>query len=504
MSKFNKTNTRKTTNRSGWTAYTMNEKEKLMTQVLTTFFNESKFYGDTSNELVQLAEKLCMSDPLFVANLAVYARKEMHLRSVSHVLSCVVAHVNESKKYIGYVVGGITERADDITETLACYIIMYGKPIPNGLKKALGRAMNKFTEYEFSKYNGKNKSVKFKDVLRICHPVPFSKLNEENFKMIVEDSLPIAKRWETELSARGNNKEVWEELIEKNRIGYMAMLRNLRNILNASPSNIQKVYDKLSDKNEVLRSKQLPFRFLSAYQNLPTKATSKVRDVLEEACEHSISNLPKLPGKTVIAIDMSYSMTERISNKSDVRCSDIAMMLGLIANKICEEAIVYVFNDGLEVLEVSHRSGILYTAMNGYNPDGGTDLALPIKEMLGDEIMADRLIMLSDNEINRDVMSSYFGSRGFRYTCQKYVDEYRKTINPLLWVHAIDLQGYGTQQFIGDRTNIIAGWSERVFEFILMAEKEIHNQVEFIENLMDNWHWMQVGDPSKDKWEDDL
>ena len=51
------------------------------------------------------------------------------------------------------------------------------------------------------------------------------------------------------------------------------------------------------------------------------------------------------------------------------------------------------------------------------------------------------------------------------------MNEYRKSINPNCWVHAIDLMGYGTQQFIGERTNVIAGWSEKVFEFILMAEQ---------------------------------
>lgn len=37
--------------------------------------------------------------------------------------------------------------------------------------------------------------------------------------------------------------------------------------------------------------------------------------------------------------------------------------------------------------------------------------------------------------------------------------------------HAVDLQGYGTQQFSGPHTNIISGWSEKVFDFILLAEQ---------------------------------
>ena len=476
MSKFNTTNTRKTVNRSGNAAYSMTTQERLVSMVLTTFFNEKKFYGDNSKELVELAEAIALIDPRFVANLAVYARKEMHLRSVSHVLTCVVAHTVPSKLFIHYTVDGVVERADDITEILACYISMYGKPVPNGLKKALGDAMNRTNEFAFSKYNTPGKAVSFKDVLRICHPKPATDKASKVFNEILTDTLPVAKRWETELSARGNNKEVWEDLIAENRLGYMAMLRNLRNIINAGPDNIDRVYKKLSNKDEVLKSKQLPFRFLSAYSNLPTGATSRVRDVLEDACEYSIANLPKIPGKTVIAIDVSGSMVSCISSKSDILCSHIAMMLGLMANKMCEEAIVYTFDTKLQVLNVSHRSGILQTTASSSSWGGGTDLTLPIKRMIYDKIEADRLIMLSDNEIN----SGWSG--GFKKTCQSLADEYRRKINPDLWVHAIDLQGYGTQQFIGDKTNIIAGWSERVLEFITLVEQGMASQVATIEN----------------------
>lgn len=476
MSKFNQTKTMKTTNRSGHVAYDMKDKDKLVTMVLTTFFNEKKFYGDNSNELVELAEKVAANDPRFVSNLAIYTRKEMHLRSVSHVLTSVVAHTVESKPFIRETVMGVTERADDITEIMACYLSMYGKPVPNGLKKGLNDAMKKFNAFAFSKYNGGNKDIKFRDVLRICHPKADTDKQNKTFKMILDDTLPVAKRWETELSARGNTKEVWEELIEENRIGYMAALRNLRNIINVTPSNIQKVYDKLANKEEVLKSKQLPFRFLSAYKNLPSGATTKVRDVLEDACEYSIDNLPKIPGKTVIAIDTSGSMCWSTSAKSNIKCGEIAMMLGFMANKLCEEAIVYTFDTELDELEISHRSGIISSTINARTPGGGTNLKLPLQRMIYDNIEADRLIMLSDNEIN-----SGWCRRGFKETCQPLADRYRKTVNPNFWVHAIDLQGYGTQQFIGDRTNIIAGWSEKILEFIMLAEQGISNQVEKIE-----------------------
>lgn len=475
MSKFNQTNTRKTTNKSGHVAYSMNDKDKLVTMVLCSFFNERKYYGDNSNELVELAEKVANKEPRFVSNLARYARKEIHLRSVSHVLTCIVAKVVESKPYIKETVNDVVERADDITEILACYISMYGKPIPNGLKKALGSALKKFNEFQISKYNGGSKAVKFKDVLRLTHVKPTNEKEQALFNKIMNDTLPVATRWETELSAHGNNKETWEKLIDENRIGYMAGLRNLRNIINANPRNIEKIFRKLENKEEVLKSKQLPFRFMSAYREVP-KNSSRVLDVLENAIEYSVENLPRLKGKTVIAIDVSGSMNSRISSKSDVMCCDIASLLGVLASRICEEYIVCTFDTSIKNKTFSKRGGIIETALKISHCGGGTNLRLPLEKMISKNVYADRLIMLSDNEIN----SGWYG--GYTRTCQPLADKYRNQINKNLWVHAIDLQGYGTQQFIGGKTNIIAGWSERILEFINLCEQGVTNQVKYIQN----------------------
>lgn len=477
MSKFNKSNkgANITTNKSGYVAYTMEDKAKLVTQVLTTLFNENKYYGDTSSDLMKTATIVAKAEPKFVANLARYARKEMHLRSVSHALTALVAHEVESKPFIKEVVEDVVERADDITEILACYIVMYGKPVPNGLKKALANAMGKFNEYQISKYNGGNKSVKFKDVLSITHAKPKTEEQNDLFNKIMNDSLAIAERWETELSAKGNNKEVWEDLINKNKIGYMAMLRNLRNIVKANPSNINKVFEKLSDKEQVMKSKQLPFRFFSAYKELEkvSGAGSKVFDTLETAIETSIENMPKLEGTTVIAIDVSGSMSCPISNKSTVSCIDLSRLLGVMSSKMCDNSIVYTFSNYLHKVTVGSRGGILEKANSIYFHRGGTNMNLVLEEMIKENIVADRLIILSDNEANINFKGK---------PCQSLADKYRKTINKDLWIHAIDLQGYGTQQFNGPKTNVVAGWSERLFEFINLAEKGIDNQVKFIEN----------------------
>lgn len=486
MAKFNEKATIKTTNKSGHVAYNMKDKEKLVSMVLTTFFGEPKYYGDNSNDLVKLATHVAQNEPKFVSNLAVYARKVYHLRSVAHVLTCIVAHENESKQYIKRTLTGVVERADDLTEILACYISMYGKPIPNGLKKALASNIKKFDEYSLAKYNGGKKSFTFKDILKLTHVKPSNDEQSKLFKKVLEDNLETPITWETELSAKGNKKEVWEELIESNKLGYMAMLRNLRNILNVQPDNIDKVYAKLSDEKEVARSKQLPFRFFSAYREIKGNAncSSKTLDVLEDALSHSVVNLPKLNGKTAIFIDSSSSMTSYISKNSSVECYDIAKLLGVLAARICDDCMVFTFHSGnswysnlnnsTEKIDISGRDGILSQANSKFRcAGGGTSMEDPFKHIIDKKLKFDRVIILSDNETNG------YG----KSTIQSYADKYRNALNTNLWVHAIDLQGYGTQQFCGKNTNFIAGWGERVLEFINLAEEGISTQVKDIERF---------------------
>lgn len=473
MAKFNTTNTNKTVNKCGHSAYKMNDKSKLVTQVLTSFFNEKKFYGDNSVEMQETIKNVIKTDPQFVANLAVFARREFNMRSVAHILTAYLAHEEEGKPYTRKTVRAVTLRGDDVTEIMSCYLSLFDKPIPNALKKGISDAMRYFDEYTLAKYKGNGKAVKMRDLLCLCRPTPRTQAQSDMWKRLLNNELETPVTWETQLSANGNNAETWEKLIDSEKVGYMALLRNLRNILNANPSNIDKVFDTIQNPEAVKRSKQLPFRYLSAYRELEGIGGSRLFDVLENAVETSIDNIPKLSGTTVIAVDTSGSMSSYISQKSSVRCQDIAMLLGLIANKICENSIFYTFDTDIEKYSLSSRNGILYTTLHTRPNGGGTHMYLPFQKMINDNVKADRVIVITDNQCNGGWYSK---------PVQTVADEYRRKTGNDIWVHAIDLQGYGTQQFHGSKTNIIAGWSEKVFNFITLAEQGEGNLENTIEN----------------------
>ena len=476
--KFNSTATIKTTNKSGHVAYSMNDKTKLITQVTTSFFNEEKFYGDNTKDMVETIKRVVKNDPEFVSKLAVFARRVFNMRSVSHVLVGYLANIPEGKPYVKKTAKGVVLRGDDVTEILSFYLNTFGKPLPNSLRKGLKEVFVNFDAYTLAKYKGEGHDVKMRDVLCLCRPHPKDDAQSAMWKKLLEGTLETPYTWESELSAKGNKKEVWEELISSGRLPYMAALRNCRNVVTAQPDNLDDYLKFISDPKMVEKSKQLPFRFLSAYRT-NAQASTKVLDALEDAAEASIKNLPKLPGKTVIAIDTSGSMGSRLSKNSDVMCCDISMLLGLIASKICDDAVVYTFNTTIEQLAVSKRNGLLYTTMHQSCPGGGTNMSLPFQLLMNKHIKCDRIIILSDNECNSGY--SWYSSK----PVQALADEYRKATGCDIWVHAIDLQGYGTQQFHGSKTNIISGWSEKVFDFILMAERGIST----LEKTIEEYTW---------------
>ena len=480
MAKFNKpSQTILTTNAEGHAAYAMPERLKLVTQVLTSFFREEKFYGDNSDDLIATLESVIRKDPEFVSKLAVYARRVFNMRSVSHVLVCYLAHEPAGKPFVRNTVRGVVQRGDDATEILSFYLSTFGKPIPNALRKGLEDVFLTFDEYTLAKYKGTSHALKMRDVLCLTRPKPQSEEQSAMWKRLLEDRLTPPLTWETQLSANGNTRETWEALIDSGKVGYMALLRNLRNIINAQPSNIEKVFAQIESPEAVRASRQLPFRFLSAYKSLPANAGSRALDALEAAAEASIGNMEQLEGTTVIAVDSSGSMSSLVSGHSTVRCCEIGTMLGLLANRICQNSIFYTFDYVIRQEPVSRRQGMLYMATHLSRANGGTNMDLPFQQMIHDRVKADRLIIISDNMCNMGETAWY------KTTVQTCADRYRRESGRDIWVHAIDLMGYGTQQFHGPKTNIIAGWSEKVLQFISLAERGAGS----LEAAIDGYSW---------------
>ena len=275
-----------TTNHENAVSWRMTPEWELYTTVVTTMGTENKFYESGDNRVRRIADLVRKVDPGFVASLAIYAREEMHLRSVPLLLLVELAQCHRDDSLVSRAVSRVVQRADEITELLMCYQWRMGRnklnKLSSQIRKGLAESFNRFDEYQFAKYNRTNRKVTLRDALLLVHPKPKDEKQAEIFRKILKDTLETPYTWETELSAAGKlateskkrksetKQEVWRQLVRSGRLGYMAMLRNLRNMIDCGldEETMQMVCDRLAAPNEVRKSKQLPFRFLSAYMEL--------------------------------------------------------------------------------------------------------------------------------------------------------------------------------------------------------------------------------------------
>ena len=347
--KFNllKRKQKQTTNYEGAKAWKLTPELELYTAVVTASL-ANKFYEKEASRLTRIKKLIAKCNPVFVAKLAVYTREQMYLRSIPIVLVAELAKIHSGDSLVKNTVARVVKRADEIIELLAYYQFANKRKetkklnrLSKQIQKGLGEAFNHFDEYQFAKYNRQG-AVTLKDALFLVHPKARDKVQQAIFNKIVKDTLTTPYTWEVELSRLGQQSfesanakslaftEKWEELIDSNRLGYMALMRNLRNILQAdvSADHIKKVAKSLADYEKIIRAKQLPFRYLSAYRELESLAlpyVSYLLDALEKAVKISAKNIKGfgLNTKIVLAADVSSSMYKTISAKSKIRCYDI-------------------------------------------------------------------------------------------------------------------------------------------------------------------------------------
>lgn len=501
MAKFNEKSTLKkqlaqrpdaTINYEGGIAFEMEAKTKLMTEALSTFM-ETRFYDDQSNiskdrfgtpvkdplvhfgDLRRSVSTVLDIDPLFVLKLAAFARTEMHLRSVPVFLINEFANsgkaVEGSRKYVT----ACMQRPDDITELLSLSLNyrkqaehLFGEKRKSMLVlRGIAPAFNKFDEYQLAKYNREG-SVRLRDALMLSHPVPKNKEQQNLFDKLVQGTLDTPDTWEVRLSGEGASKESWESIIPK--MGYMATLKNLRNFLKYGVS-LDIVVKRLTDPVAVSKSRMYPFRYYQAYRaiRLSNEGTeedkNKLCSALEQAMALSVSNIPKIPGKSLVIVDASYSMVmNTISERSVVTAADVAGLFGAITSDICEESDIIVFADTYGAVEFNPGMSILkkMDRIKRSEVGQGTYAYLPMEFARTRKLKYDRIFLFSDMQCyNRD-----FSSGGDSFANQFLL--YQREVNPKVFLYSINLLGYGTSQVPEDTKNtlILSGFSEKILELI--------------------------------------
>jgi hypothetical protein len=254
-------------------------------------------------------------------------------------------------------------------------------------------------------------------------------------------------------------------------MGYMALLRNLRNLAECGV-DLRAALATLADAREVARSRQLPFRFYSAYATLEKdgKLTRPIANALEDALGHAVASLPRLPGVTVIASDNSGSMGSPVSAKSVVTRQAVANVMAAIALRISDDAHAIVFGESAALVPLNARDGFMTNVRKLCATDVGhsTNAHKAVQLLQARGIRADRLVLFSD-------MQCWNSHAGSADTLHGAVSAYRRKLNPGLFLHSVDLAGYGKSAVATEdpRTNLVSGFSEKILQSVLAFENNV-------------------------------
>ena len=423
-----------TTNEVGTPVRVIDAEKQLVRMTLATMLFENTFYVDgvtIAEKLTELAQKV---NPDKVMALAEKARTEFKLRHTPLYLAVALARIG---KLTADGLNSIIQRADELGEFLSLYWGGKKTPISNQVKKGLAMALGKFNEYQLAKYDFNSASVRIRDILFLTHAKPINQFQEDLFKRIASDTLAVPLTWETQLSAGADKGETFGRLMAEGKLGALAFLRNLRNMVQAGIDESEiRAYSKKVDVTRIL-----PFRYVAAARIVP-----QLEDMLEDMMLRSLEKAPKLPGKTVLLVDVSGSMFgTKVSAKSDLDRFDAAAALAMLAREICEEVEIYTFSQN--VVRVAPRRGFaLREELSRSQPHRGTYAGQAIKH-INAGTKYDRLIMFTDEQTYDHVDNP----RGKGYILN--VAAYRNGINSGAW-------------------ETITGFSEVVLEYIRLSELE--------------------------------
>ncbi|MFC9794704.1 TROVE domain-containing protein [Streptomyces sp. NPDC127584] len=411
----------------GGPAFTREPRDELFLLAVGNFVAQNTHYEggeERDGRYARLVGELAVADPGWTAGLLRWLRGEGNMRRASLVGAAVYVRARLAAGATDgpsnrSVIDSVLQRADEPGELLAHWITTYGRDVPQPVKRGVADAVRRlYSSRSLLKYDTASHAFRFGDVLNLVHasPDPAKPWQGALFRYALDrrhrpetavppatDAVLTAHRTLMEvpvderralvtgpgggerLAAAGMTWEalagwlhgpldapVWEAVIPA--MGPMALLRNLRNLDSAkiSAESAASVAARISDADEVARSRQFPLRYLAARTNAPERQWASA---LEAALGHSLANVPALPGRTLILVDRSDSMFwDTVSARSKLSRADAAAVFGCALALRAEQADLVEFgwtskevpfSPGEPVLDVQtrfHRLGGTYTA----------------------------------------------------------------------------------------------------------------------------------------------
>lgn len=490
MSRFNKKITTRTENLAGGKAYKESSKLEFASVLLTSFV-QNQYYRSSDDTIKRMKELIeGFKDKLFCAKASIYARTKFGMRSITHIVSSIVAKLVKGEKWTKNYFDKVIYRVDDITETLSYYFNNYGKPLPNSLKKGLAKSFDKFDEYQLAKYRAEGKDISLVDAVNLLHPKAVEK-NKEALEKLIKGELKSIDTWELKLTQAGQKaetqeekeqykKDAWVSLIKERKIGYFALLRNLRNIIEQAPEIVDEACNMLTDEKLIKKSLVLPFRFATAYEEILNNNSTEARKVLmaiSKAVDISLNNIPNLSGNSLVVCDYSGSMGKGLnSNRGKGTLFGICLAKKLNADfMIFGDTACYInFNPADSTLTIVNATNKLNDGWGNSEKNGDVGHGTNFHAIfVNANKKYDRIFIFSDMQgwMGYNTPVSTFNSYKKKYECNPYI-------------YSIDLSGYGTLQFPENKVFCLAGFSDKIFDIMEILEVDknaLINEIEKIE-----------------------
>jgi hypothetical protein len=481
--KFRKKSTgTKTENLAGGEAFKESPELELISLLLTSFVND-KFYESAKDQLTRLKNLVLINDKKFVAQAAIYARKQFGMRSITHALTAELfgktgdKSILQGQSWAKRFISKVVFRTEDALEILAYYIKnVMDKSIANQLKKGLSNAVNNFNGYQLAKYKGSRSDVKMVDLVNLTHTKP-SKDNESILKKLMSGKLKSTETWEAKLTQAGQEvkeiqdetekaeklselkKESWKDLIENKKLGYFALLRNLRNLESQAPELLDEALKQLTDEKLIKKSLVFPFRFQTAISQVSDRKTIQA---LGKALEISLSNVPKFDGKTLVVVDESGSMSGKPI--------EIGSIFAAVLYKVNDADLMTFASDAkYSRLNPDDTASSIAEKLVDRATGGGTDFHSIFKTA---NKIYDRIIILSDMQ----------GWIGYDSPVKDF-EAYKKRTGANPFIYSFDLEGYGTLQLPEDRVFCLAGYSDKIFDVMKLLESDKNALIKEIKKI---------------------
>lgn len=471
MSKFNKTKTHAQPNAVTYEGGDAFEKSLEQDWLNNLFSNmlENRFYesGDEQmNRYIQLTQKMLEKyGAKFVGRAAYFARNTLGMRSISQLTAAMLNPVQfEGKRdfFKNYM-----KRPDDVSEIFAI-VESLGDKRSHALVRGAGDYISGLSAYQMDKYAMRNKDWSMIDLINVTHAK--GDVVDKFYNGVLEK----ADTWEQKISAAKDEDEKnanWRELVEGGKLGYLALIRNLNNILAANISEdwIERyLVPQLTNQDKIHKSLVFPYQIYTAYKNLKVREVNTVF-ALNKAFRTSVDNIPGLDGRSLVVLDVSGSMEDRVSGNSNMTIKEVCA---------CYAAAIYLANPDSDFIKFGTEARFCsYSRLNnvfdiiekmqhnsgcGY----GTNI-VPVFLMLKKHY--DRIFLFSDMQVMSD-NRYYSNSMAAQDAMKEYFKDYGRTK-----IYSIDMGNYQTQianPMRGDLT-LLTGFSDKVFKFISFMESGI-------------------------------